>query len=142
FVCGVGANPGAIDLDLEVSRFEWKVDAGAEYAITQPVFDTDLLERFLERISHVRIPIFAGIWPLVSLKNAEFMNNEVPGASVPENLMNRLRKAGSVEAQREEGILIAREALERVRPMVDGVQVSVPLGRVESVLKVIEVLNR
>lgn len=142
FVCGVGANPGAIDLDLEVSRFEWKVDAGAEYAITQPVFDTDLLERFLDRISHVRIPIFAGIWPLVSLKNAEFMNNEVPGASVPENLMNRLRKAGSVEAQREEGILIAREALERVRPMVDGVQVSVPLGRVESVLKVIEVLNR
>ena len=142
FVCGVGANPGAIDLDLEVSRFEWKVDAGAEYAITQPVFDTDLLERFLERISHVRIPIFAGIWPLVSLKNAEFMNNEVPGASVPENLMNRLRKAGSVEAQREEGVLIAREALERVRPMVDGVQVSVPLGRVESVLKVIEVLNR
>ncbi len=142
FVCGVGANPGAIDLDLEVSRFEWKVDAGAEYAITQPVFDTDLLERFLERISHVRIPIFAGIWPLVSLKNAEFMNNEVPGASVPENLMNRLRKAGSIEAQREEGILIAREALERVRPMVDGVQVSVPLGRVESVLKVIEVLNR
>lgn len=142
FVCGVGANPGAIDLDLEVSRFEWKVDAGAEYAITQPVFDTDLLERFLERISHVRIPIFAGIWPLVSLKNAEFMNNEVPGASVPENLMNRLRKAGGVEAQREEGILIAREALERVRPMVDGVQVSVPLGRVESVLKVIEVLNR
>ena len=100
FVCGVGANPGAIDLDLEVSRFEWKVDAGAEYAITQPVFDTDLLERFLERISHVRIPIFAGIWPLVSLKNAEFMNNEVPGASVPENLMNRLRKAGVSSAAR------------------------------------------
>ncbi|HNX75374.1 MAG TPA: bifunctional homocysteine S-methyltransferase/methylenetetrahydrofolate reductase [Candidatus Rifleibacterium sp.] len=142
FVCGVGANPGAIDLDLEVRRFEWKVDAGAEYAITQPVFDTELLERFLERISHVRIPIFAGIWPLASLKNAEFMNNEVPGASVPENLLARLRKADTVEAQREEGIAIAREALERVRPMVDGVQVSVPLGRVESVLKVIEVLNR
>ena len=142
FVCGVGANPGAIDLDLEVRRFEWKVDAGAEYAITQPVFDTELLERFLERISHVRIPIFAGIWPLASLKNAEFMNNEVPGASVPENLLARLRKADTVEAQREEGIAIAREALERVRPMVDGVQVSVPLGRVESVLKVIEILNR
>jgi len=142
FVCGVGANPGAIDLDLEVRRFEWKVDAGAEYAITQPVFDTELLERFLERISRVRIPIFAGIWPLASLKNAEFMNNEVPGASVPENLLARLRKADTVEAQREEGIAIAREALERVRPMVDGVQVSVPLGRVESVLKVIEVLNR
>ncbi|MDD3147174.1 MAG: bifunctional homocysteine S-methyltransferase/methylenetetrahydrofolate reductase [Candidatus Riflebacteria bacterium] len=142
FVCGVGANPGAIDLDLEVSRFEWKVDAGAEFAITQPVFDTDLLERFLERISHVRIPLFAGIWPLASLKNAEFMNNEVPGASVPEKLLSRMRKADTIEAQREEGIAIAREALERVRPMVDGVQVSVPFGRVESVLKVIEVLNR
>ena len=141
FLCGVGANPGAIDLDLEVSRFEWKVDAGAEFAITQPVFDTDLLERFLDRISHVRIPVFAGIWPLASLKNAEFMNNEVPGASVPENLLARMRKFGSIEAQREEGIVIAREALERVRKMVDGVQISVPFGRVESVLKVIEPLN-
>lgn len=142
FVCGVGANPGAIDLDLEVSRFEWKVDAGAEYAITQPVFDVELLERFLDRISHVRIPIFAGIWPLASLKNAEFMNNEVPGASVPEKLLARMRKADTMAAQREEGIAIAREALERVRPLVDGVQVSVPFGRVESVLKVIEVLDR
>ncbi|PKL44544.1 MAG: bifunctional homocysteine S-methyltransferase/methylenetetrahydrofolate reductase [Candidatus Riflebacteria bacterium HGW-Riflebacteria-1] len=141
FVCGVGANPGAIDLDLEVSRFEWKVDAGAEYAITQPVFDVELLERFLERISHVRIPVFAGIWPLASLKNAEFMNNEVPGASVPEPLLQRMRKADTIEAQREEGILIAREALERVRKIVNGVQVSVPFGRVESVLKVIEVLG-
>ncbi|MEW6710437.1 MAG: bifunctional homocysteine S-methyltransferase/methylenetetrahydrofolate reductase [Candidatus Riflebacteria bacterium] len=141
FVVGVGANPGAIDLDLEVSRFEWKVDAGAEFAITQPVFDVSLLERFLERISHVRIPVFAGIWPLASLKNAEFMNNEVPGASVPEPLMERLRKAGNIEAQREEGIAIAREALERLRPMVEGVQISVPFGRVESVLKVIDVLG-
>ncbi len=141
FVCGVGANPGAIDLDLEVSRFEWKVDAGAEFAITQPVFDSDLLERFLERIKHVRIPIFAGIWPLASLKNAEFMNNEVPGASVPEVIMERMRKADTIEAQREEGIAIAREALERVRSIVDGVQVSVPFGRVENVVKVIEVLK-
>ncbi len=141
FVMGVGANPGAIDLDLEVHRFEWKVDAGAEYAITQPVFDAELLERFLERIKHVRIPIFAGIWPLASLKNAEFMNNEVPGASVPDELLARMRKADTIQAQREEGIAIAREALERVRPLVDGVQISVPFGRVESVLKVIEVLK-
>lgn len=142
FVCGVGANPGAIDLDLEVRRFEWKVDAGAEFAITQPVFDVELLERFLERIAHVRIPIFAGIWPLASLKNAEFMNNEVPGASVPEPLLARMRKADTMAAQREEGVAIAREALERIRPIVDGVQVSVPFGRVENVLKVIEVLGR
>lgn len=142
FVCGVGANPGAIDLDLEVRRFEWKVDAGAEYAITQPVFDVELLERFLDKISHVRIPIFAGIWPLASLKNAEFMNNEVPGASVPEKLLERMRKGDTIAAQREEGIAIAREALERIRPIVDGVQVSVPFGKVENVLKVIDVLGR
>ncbi|GAB4283997.1 MAG: bifunctional homocysteine S-methyltransferase/methylenetetrahydrofolate reductase [Candidatus Rifleibacteriota bacterium] len=141
FLVGVGANPGAIDIDLEIRRFEWKVDAGAEYAITQPVFDVELLEKFLERISHVRIPVFAGLWPLASLKNAEFMNNEVPGASVPEPLLNRMRKADTIEAQREEGIAIAREALERIRPMVDGIQVSVPFGRVESVLKVIDVLG-
>lgn len=142
FLTGVGANPGAIDLDLEVRRFEWKVDAGAEFAITQPVFDVELLERFLERISHVRIPIFAGIWPLASLKNAEFMNNEVPGASVPEEIFARLRKADTVEAQREEGIAIAREALDRVQKIVDGVQISVPFGRVDNVLKVIDVLSR
>jgi len=141
FVCGVGANPGAIDPDLEVRRFEWKVDAGAEYAITQPVFDVDLLERFLEKIKHVRIPIFAGIWPLTGLKNAEFMNNEVPGAAVPEEIMERLRKANSIEAQREEGIMIAREALERVKKLVDGVQLSVPFGRVENIVKIIDVLG-
>jgi homocysteine S-methyltransferase len=140
FAVGVGANPGAIDLDLEVSRFEWKVDAGAEFVITQPVFDVELLERFLERISHVRIPVLAGIWPLASLKNAEFMNNEVPGASVPKTLLARLAQKDTVEEQREEGILIAREALERVKSMVEGVQINVPFGRVESVLKVIEVL--
>lgn len=138
---GVGANPGAIDLELEVSRFEWKVDAGAEFAITQPVFDVDLLERFLDRIKHVRIPVFAGIWPLASLKNAEFMNNEVPGASVPDDIMERMKAAETIEEQRAEGIKIAREALKRIRPIVDGVQVSVPFGRVESVLKVISVLN-
>lgn len=141
FLVGVGANPGAIDLDLEISRFEWKVGAGAEYAITQPVFDVELLEKFLDRISHVKIPIIAGLWPLASLKNAEFMNNEVPGASVPAPLLERMRKGDTIEAQREEGVAIAREALERIRPMVDGIQVSVPFGRVESVLKVIEVLG-
>jgi homocysteine S-methyltransferase len=137
FLVGVGANPGAIDLDLEISRFEWKVDAGAEYAITQPVFDVELLENFLKRIQHVRIPVFAGLWPLASLKNAEFMNNEVPGASVPDYLMKRLRIASTIEEQREEGVKIAREALKRIKPMVDGIQISVPFGRVESVLKVI-----
>ncbi len=140
FLIGIGANPGAIDLDLEIRRFEWKVDAGAEFAITQPVFDIGLLERFLSRIAHVKIPVLAGIWPLTSLKNAEFMNNEVPGASVPEPILARMRAAPTVEAQREEGIRIAREALQQVMPMVQGVQVSVPMGKVESVLRVLEIL--
>ncbi|RCK80019.1 MAG: 5,10-methylenetetrahydrofolate reductase [Candidatus Ozemobacter sibiricus] len=138
FFFGVGVNPGAIDLATEIRRFEWKVDAGAEFAITQPVFDITLLERFLEKISHVRIPIIAGIWPLASLKNAEFMNNEVPGASVPEPIMARLRAAPTPEAQREEGIAIAREALTKVRPLVEGVQISVPFGRAPVVLKILE----
>jgi methionine synthase I (cobalamin-dependent)/5,10-methylenetetrahydrofolate reductase len=142
FLAGVGVNPGAIDLELEISRFEWKVDAGAEFAITQPVFDPDFLESFLEKIKHVRIPVLAGIWPLASLKNAEFMNNEVPGASVPEHILERLRKAESIEEQRAEGITIACEALERVKGLVDGVQLSVPFGRVENVAKIIEVLKK
>ncbi|MBF0499453.1 MAG: bifunctional homocysteine S-methyltransferase/methylenetetrahydrofolate reductase [Candidatus Riflebacteria bacterium] len=138
---GVGANPGAIDLDLEVRRFAWKVDAGAEFAMTQPVFDSNLLEKFIERIQNVRIPILAGIWPLTSLKNAEFMNNEVPGASVPDYIMSRMRAQKTPEGQREEGIAIAQEALRKVRKMVDGVQISVPFGRVENVLKVLEALR-
>ncbi len=142
FFFGVGVNPGAIDLETEIRRFEWKVDAGAEFAITQPVLDTTLLERFLERVAHVRIPVIAGIWPLASLKNAEFMNNEVPGASVPEPLMQRMRAAPTTEAQREEGIAIAREALGKVRPLVEGVQISVPFGRAQIVLKVLEGISR
>ncbi len=141
FFIGVGANPGAIDLDLEVRRFRWKVDAGAEFAITQPVFDTTLLERFLERIADVRIPLIAGIWPLASLKNAEFLNNEVPGASVPEPLMNRMRAAPTPELQREEGIRIAQEALLKIRPWVQGVQISVPFGRAEFVGRVLEAMK-
>ncbi len=139
---GVGANPGAIDLEQEIRRIEWKVDAGAEFAITQPVFDPSLLERFLERISHVRIPVLAGIWPLTSLKNAEFMNNEVPGASVPEPIMARMRAASTPEAQREEGISIAIEALQKIRPLVQGIQISVPFGRVANVIRVLETLSR
>ncbi len=141
FLIGVGANPGAIDLELEIRRFKWKVEAGAEYAITQPVFDIRLLENFLKKIQDIRIPILAGIWPLASLKNAEFMNNEVPGASVPDPIMARMRAAPTLEAQREEGIKIACEMLSQVRPLVDGVQISVPFGRAEFVLKVMEALR-
>src|SRR5215468_121226 len=89
FVIGVGVNPGAIDLDYEIRRFEWKVEAGAEYAITQPVFDVEQLKNFLKRIEHCRIPIIPGIWPLTSHRNAEFLNNEVPGVSVPDSVLER-----------------------------------------------------
>ena len=138
FAIGVGVNPAALDPAHELRRFEWKVEAGAEYAITQPVFDVDQLERFLESIRHVRIPIIAGIWPLVSVRNAEFLANEVPGVSVPDTIIARMRRAGEggKEAGIAEGIAIAREMLDRVRPSVQGVQVSAPFGRVELALEV------
>jgi homocysteine S-methyltransferase len=138
FAIGVGVNPAALDPSHEIKRFEWKVDAGAEYAITQPVFDPAQLERFLERIKHVRIPIIAGIWPLVSARNAEFLANEVPGVVVPAEIISRMRRASeqSKEAGVAQGIAIAREMLERVRPTVQGVQVSAPFGKVELALEV------
>jgi methionine synthase / methylenetetrahydrofolate reductase(NADPH) len=140
FTIGVGVNPVAIDLAHEIRRFEWKVDAGAEYAITQPVFDVEQLERFMERTAHVRIPIVAGIWPLVSLRNAEFLANEVPGVTVPPATLERMRVAGAVSREHAvaEGIAIAREMLERVRPLVQGAQVSAPFGKVELALQVFE----
>jgi methionine synthase I (cobalamin-dependent)/5,10-methylenetetrahydrofolate reductase len=138
FTIGVGVNPAAIDPAQELKRFEWKVEAGAEYAITQPVFDVNQLEKFLGTIEHVRIPIVAGIWPLVSHRNAEFLANEVPGVVVPPTIIDRMRiaSAKSKEHGVSEGIAIAREMLERVRPHVQGVQVSAPFGKVELALDV------
>jgi methionine synthase I (cobalamin-dependent)/5,10-methylenetetrahydrofolate reductase len=138
FAIGVGVNPAAIDLAHEIRRFEWKVDAGAEFAVTQPVFDPDQLERFLARITHVRIPVVAGIWPLVSVRNAEFLANEVPGVSVPPAVIARMRAANerSKDHAVAEGIAIAREMLDRVRGAVQGAQVSAPFGKVELALEV------
>lgn len=138
FVIGVGVNPVAIDPAHELKRFHWKVEAGAEYAITQPVFDPAQLESFLASIEDVRIPVVAGIWPLVSARNAEFLANEVPGVTVPQSVLDRMRKASdkSKEHALAEGIAIARESLERVRGSVQGVQVSAPFGRVELALEV------
>lgn len=140
FTIGVGVNPGHLDLDYELRRLDWKVKAGAEYAITQPVFDVVVLEKFLKRIEHMRLPIVAGIWPLLSYRNAQFMNNEVPGVSVADEVMERMRIASdkSKEHGMREGVTIARETLERVRGQVAGVQVSAPLGRVDLALQVFE----
>ena len=140
FAIGVGVNPGAIDLEHELKRFTWKVEAGAEYAITQPVFDVEQLESFLAKLDTNRIPIIAGIWPLVSHRNAEFLANEVPGVTVPQHIIERMRRANekSKEHGVQEGIAIAREMLERVRPSVQGVQVSAPFGKVELALQVFQ----
>jgi homocysteine S-methyltransferase len=140
FTIGVGVNPGHMDLDYELRRLEWKVKAGAEYAITQPVFDVAVLERFLAQIADMHLPVVAGIWPLLSYRNAQFMNNEVPGVSVTDDVMERMRIAceKSKEHGLREGIAIARETLERVRDRVAGVQVSAPLGRVDLALQVFE----
>ncbi len=140
FVIGVGANPGLSNIDEEVRRFEYKVEAGAEYAVTQPVFDLALLEAFLKRIEHCRIPVVAGIWPLVSARNAEFMKNELR-VSVPDSIFDRMCKAPSPQAAREEGIAIAREMLMAVRSLVQGAQISAPQGRYASAVDVLEALG-
>ena len=137
---GVGANPGAINPDEEMRRFEWKVQAGAEYVVTQPVFDLDMLERFVRQIEHAGIPVIAGIWPLTSLRNAEFMLNELR-VPVPEQFLERMRRAENAEHAREEGVAIAREMVERARPMVQGVQLSAPFGRYRMALDVAEAIG-
>ena len=138
---GVGANPGAYNLDEEIRRFEAKVKAGAEYAVTQPVFDLDLLDAFLKRTAEFGIPVIAGIWPLTSFRNAEFMVNELR-VPVPEPYMERMRSADNAEAAREEGVAIAREMVQRVRPMVAGVQLSAPFGRYQTAIHVAQAIER
>jgi homocysteine S-methyltransferase len=124
---GVGGNPGAVNLDEEIRRLEWKAQAGAEYVVTQPVFDLALLEAFLRRTEHLHLPVICGIWPLTSSRNAEFMVNELR-VPVPEPYLERMRRADSAEKARHEGVAIAREMVARVRPIVHGVQLSAPFG--------------
>jgi methionine synthase / methylenetetrahydrofolate reductase(NADPH) len=138
FSIAVGVNPGAINLDEELRRLDWKIQAGAEYMITQPVFDLKILEKFLKRIEHLKLPVLCGIWPLVSYRNAEFMNNEVPGASVPENILERMRKPVTKEEAFRTGVQIARETYTQVRNEVQGVQLSAPLGRVDAVMMMLQ----
>ncbi len=136
FTIAVAANPGVPDLDNEVRRFAWKVEAGAEYGVTQPVFDLRVLEVFLKRIEGFRIPMVAGIWPLTSLRNAEFMKNDLR-VSVPDEIMLRMQRASTPDAARSEGILIAQEMLAAARAMVQGVQVSAPFGRYSAAAEVL-----
>lgn len=142
FVIGVGVNPGAPDLEYELERFYWKVEAGAEYAITQPVFAPEQLLRFIEEIRkrNIWIPIIPGIWPLVSARNAEFLANEVPGVVIPTEIVARMRLASEKgkEFALNEGICIAREMFEQVKADVQGLQVSAPFGRIEYALQVFD----
>ena len=128
FTIACAANPGVPDIDNEIRRFAYKVEAGAEYAITQPVFDLRILETFLKRIEGFRIPVIAGIWPLTSLRNAEFMKNDLR-VSVPDSILLRMQAASTPELARAEGVKIAQEMLAAARTMVQGVQVSAPFGR-------------
>lgn len=138
FHVGVAANPAAVNLDQEIRRFAYKVEAGAEFAVTQPIFDLGAVEAFLKRIEGFRIPIVAGLYPFESLRNAEFMANEVPGVRVPAGHLDRMRRAASAEAARAEGVAIAREIAEGLRGAVQGVQISSASEELDSVLAVID----
>lgn len=136
---GVGADPTAVDINREVDRFAAKIDAGAEYAISQPVFDADALLRFMERVSKSArmIPMLAGVYPLISLRNAQFMNDHVPGVVVPEPVLARMATCETREEGIRMGIDIARELCDRVRGAVQGIQVSAPLGKLQIALDVL-----
>ena len=137
-VCGVGADPNAIDFDREIRRLHEKAEAGANYVTTQPVFDVHALERFLDAIADTHLPVIAGIWPMSSLRNALFMKNEVPGVVVPDWIIERMQSSDTKEGQLEIGIEIARKTLAEIRSRVAGVQVSAPLGNVKTALRVLE----
>ncbi|MFC1554026.1 bifunctional homocysteine S-methyltransferase/methylenetetrahydrofolate reductase [candidate division KSB1 bacterium] len=138
YFIGVGSNPNAVDLNREINRFFQKVEAGAEYAITQPVFDPESFFSYLEKIKDTNIPIIAGIWPLISYRNADFMKHEVPGVYVPDHILERMKVPSSKEESLEEGIKIAREILSTIKDHVSGVQVSSPFGHIEYSLQVLK----
>jgi homocysteine S-methyltransferase len=140
FHLGVSVNPGASNLDEELRRFEYKVEAGAEFVVTRPVFDLRGFERFLKRIEGVRLPVVAGIFPFESARNAEFMANEVPGASVPEALIERMRGAEGTNSAAE-GTAIAREIAAELRGAVQGLQISTQSGDIEAALAVLDGLR-
>jgi homocysteine S-methyltransferase len=140
FVIAVGANPGADNIEEEIRRFEYKVEAGAELAVTQPVFDLRLLEEFLKNIAHCRVPVVAGIWPLTSARNAEFMKNELR-VSIPDEIIERMVKANTADAARAEGVAIARDMLTAAREMVQGAQIAAPFGRYSCAVDVLEAMG-
>ncbi len=138
FLCATGAEPAAKDYERELRRLRAKVEAGAELVMTQPVYDIDILDRFLTDVAHLKVPVLVGLLPLASYKNAEFLHNEVPGMSVPEPIRERMRKAGIGDAARTTGLEIAREMLIAVKDRVDGAYIMPPFGRYELAIDVIK----
>jgi methionine synthase / methylenetetrahydrofolate reductase(NADPH) len=141
FHIGVSVNPAASNLDDELRRFAYKVEAGAEYVVTRPIFDVRGFEAFLKHIDSARLPVVAGVFPFESARNAEFMANEVPGVRVPDALLDRMRRADGQEAAAAEGIAIAREIARELRQSVQGVQVSTQSGDIDSALAVVDGLR-
>ena len=135
---GVGLDPNAIDQEREYRRICEKAEAGADFIQTQPVFEPSALLNFIKRIEHLHLPVIAGVWPLVSLRNAQFMRNEVPGVVVPDAIMQRIAVPETKEGQLAVGIEIAREALAEIRPYIAGVELSAPFGNVDTALKVLQ----
>ena len=134
-------NPAASNIDEELRRFEYKVEAGAEFVITRPVFDLSGFERFLKRIESARLPVIVGVFPFDSARNAEFIANEVPGVRVPESLMERMRRTDTHEAAVAEGVAIAREIAAGLRHAVQGIQVSTQTGNIDAALAVLNGLR-
>ena len=141
FHIGVSVNPAASNMDEELRRFEYKVEAGAEFVVTRPIFDMRGFEPFLKRIEGTRLPVLAGVFPFESGRNAEFMANEVPGVHVPDALLDRMRRADGLEAAAREGIAIAREIAAELRGVVQGVQVSTQSGDIDAALAVLDGLR-
>jgi homocysteine S-methyltransferase len=141
FHAGVSVNPSAPNLDQELRRFEYKVAAGAEFVVTRPIFDLRGFERFLKRIEDARLPIVAGVFPFESARNADFIANEVPGVTVPDELLERMRRASGGEASAAEGIAIARATAQSLRGMVQGVQVSTQSGDIDAALTILDGLR-
>jgi homocysteine S-methyltransferase len=138
FVKGCGAEPGALDFEKEVHRLFEKVDAGADFVMTQPVFDYETMERFLDAVKGIDVPLLMGVWPLASYRNAEFLNNEVPGVHIPAEVMQRMREAGKGAAARREGIAIAREMVDAFRERIQGIYVMPPFGRLDTALELLD----
>jgi homocysteine S-methyltransferase len=141
FVIGVGCNPGATDIDLEARRFEQKVNAGAEFVFSQPIYDLEILDRFLKKIAHVKpIPFFVGVLPLSSLKNAEFFNENVPGMQVPPEIIKRMAMGSSGRSSAAKGFKLPPKYSRnrRKHPLVQGAYIFPPFGHYERILDVLE----